>query len=959
MMLASVMAVLLQLGAFGQSLEQSFENPPDSARPWTFWHRTNGNVTREGITKDLEGMKAVGIGGVITFRLSGPKWAPPGPLKTGIEHQLPMIRWAAEEAQRLGIAFSLVIDYGYGSGGPHITPDYSMQQLYQSETDVQGGRTISMKLPRPNLEPTKALQLEKVWLRPGAELSPGVTEDFDRIDSYRDVAVFAFPSSFGPSISNIEDLNGLSWKTPVQPLKKGAAALPRSRIITLTEHMGADGTLTWDAPKGAWTVVRLGYASNFKLSRPCPAPEVGLECDRLHPRGIDKHFDHRLKPVLEAMKEKQLIDYIFIDSWEAHSQNWTEGFADEFRRRCGYDPLPWLPVLTGRVIESADKSERFLWDFRQAIGEVMLSNYIDRLEERLKPYGTKLFFEPYGSMCADTFTWAGRGAFPVGEFWSKDRRIPKITGQPAEIDRKWNLTMKGFASIANTYGKPCVGAEAFTGQRGWSDHPYLIKGMGDYAFSEGVSRYVYHLSVHQPYDNVRPGFTHRKWGQHFDRHQTWWSFSKPYLTYVARCQALLQKGHRVADVAILLNEGSPLYIRYLEHEFPADHDYDICSPEIIQRMRVDQGRIVLPTGVLYRYLEVVPTQLTLPTAMKIEELRKAGAKVYTRSPIKGSPSLSGYPEADNRVRDVAGAWPVLPAGGWSSVFAEDQCLPDFEGGAICWLHRRTTDADIYFVANTAYEATRQECVFRTDHRAAELWSPETGERFELPCERDADGRMRASIAFGPAQSWFVVFRKKSTASRKTPCPEFGPVQTIEGPWRLEFDPEWGTDRRLVLQSLTSWTDHKDPLVKYYSGTASYRTEFELSEAQMANHQSSMAIDLGRVEVMAQVILNGKNLGIVWKPPYRLEVADALRAGKNALEIRVVNTWANRLIGDEQLPLDSEWKDWETLLGYPDWFPHTDRRPSGRYTFTTARHYKKGSMLQTSGLLGPVQLLEQE
>lgn len=937
-------------GALEETLLESFRNPPDGKRPWVFWHWTNGNATRDGITKDLEAMKEVGIGGVITFQLSGPKWAPSGPLKFDQQSQVAMITWAAEEAKRLGIEFSLVVDYGYGSGGPHISPELSMQQLYRSEMRVAGGQAIHVKLPRPDLEAVKQKELKKAWFRPGDAFSPDVLKALEE-DSYRDIAIFAIPADNKANIDKLDNYNGIAYQGAPKALDRKLKALTADAIVDLTDRVNEHGELKWNAPKGEWTIVRLGYGSNFKFTRPCPAPEVGLECDRLHPRGIDQHFEHRLKPVLEAAKADHLIDYIFIDSWEAHSQNWTKGFEREFRERCGYDLQPWLPVLAGRVVGDADQSERFLWDFRQTIGESMFSNYLDHLADRLKPYGTKLFFEGYGSMCADSLVWSGRGAFPVGEFWSS-RKLPKVPGEPAQLDENvWHLTMKGFASVANTYGKPRVGAEAFTGARGWSDHPYLIKGMGDQAFSEGVSHIIFHLSAHQPYDNMKPGITHRKWGGHFNRHQTWWNFSKPYMTYLARCQTLLQAGRRVVDVAILYNEGAPLYLRNAKQPFPEAFDFDLCTPEIIQRMSVENGTILLPTGVRYRYLEVQPGKLTLATARKIEALRQAGATVYTRSKITGTPGLTGYPEANDEVQRLASRWPMLPEGGWNRILADDGVSPDFKGGTLRWLHRRTADADIYFVANTTYESVRQDCLFRVKDRVPELWNPETGERFKLPFERLADGRVQATLEFDPAQSWFVVFRDAAPVPATDPFPEYQTVQEIKGPWQLKFDPEWGTDKIIDLKQLQCWTESDDPLVRYYSGTAVYRASFSCDAASVGH----VSIDLGRVEVMARVLLNGKDLGIVWKAPYRLDVTDALKPGENQLEIHVVNTWVNRMIGDEQLPLDTDWKDWETLKEWPDWFLKGEERPSGRYTFTTARHYKKNSPLQPSGLFGPVTL----
>ena len=426
------------------------------------------------------------------------------------------------------------------------------------------------------------------------------------------------------------------------------------------------------------------------------------------------------------------------------------------------------------------------------------------------------------------------------------------------------------------------------------------------------------------------------------------------MTYLARCHTLLQQGRRVVDVACLLNEGAPFDLKRYKFpsKLPVGYDLDFCTPEIIQRMTVLDGQIVVPTGVRYRYLEVIPDRLTLPTARKIDELRKAGAKIYCRSAIKGTPGLAGFPASQIQVKKLTKDWPRLPADGWGSVLMKSGILPDFEGGALRWLHRRTADEDIYFVANTEYEPVQQVCIFRVKDREPELWDPETGRRFALPFERLDDGRAKAAIEFGPAQSWFVVFRARVTAPVESAFYIFEPITEIQGPWSVEFDPEWGSDKAHRFDQLNCWTKSDDPLVKYYSGTATYRKTFNVNELP----DEAAFLDLGRVEVMARVFLNGKDLGITWKPPYRVEVTGALKRGKNELEVQVVNTWNNRLIGDEQLPLDSEWKDWETLFGWPDWFPDTDKRPSGRYTFTTARHYKKDSKLQPAGLFGPVSIM---
>jgi hypothetical protein len=266
--------------------------------------------------------------------------------------------------------------------------------------------------------------------------------------------------------------------------------------------------------------------------------------------------------------------------------------------------------------------------------------------------------------------------------------------------------------------------------------------------------------------------------------------------------------------------------------------------------------------------------------------------------------------------------------------------------------------DLYFVANPKHEAVTRECVFRVDDREPELWNPETGEVFALKDARQGDGRTTVNIQFGPAQSWFVVFPQKPTQSMSAsnPFPSWKTLQDIDDQWTLDFDPKWGTNETLEVDNLGSWSEHTDPLVKYYSGTATYRKVFSVSEADLSNRNSWLCLDLGRVEVMARVTLNGKACGIAWKPPYRVDITEAIRPGANRLKIEVVNTWVNRMIGDEQLPLDAKWKNWETLLEWPAWFKQGRRSPTGRFTFTTARHYRKESPLMPAGLLGPVRII---
>jgi hypothetical protein len=353
----------------------------------------------------------------------------------------------------------------------------------------------------------------------------------------------------------------------------------------------------------------------------------------------------------------------------------------------------------------------------------------------------------------------------------------------------------------------------------------------------------------------------------------------------------------------------------------------------------------------YRYLLLPDTdRMTLPLARKIRELVDAGARVIGGKPLKGAPGLTGYPQCDAEVQKIN---PLISGKTPSEAFAEDGLKPDFEGEGLRYIHRRDGDADVYFVSHQKKEPTDVRCAFRVAGKRPELWDPETGAVRELPEFTVKEGRTTVSLHFDPMQSWFVVFRKRSQesiASGQKVVAEPKTMAEITGPWKVSFDPKWGGPANVTFDKLDDWSKRAEEGIKYYSGTATYR--------KVIRHQSSVVsdrvyLDLGKVEVMARVRVNGKDCGIAWKPPYRVDVTDALKSGENVLEIDVVNLWINRLIGDEQLPLDSTWKDFETLLEWPDWFKTGKPRPSGRFTFTSCRHYRKDTPLVASGLLGPV------
>lgn len=958
------LSALAPLGRSADDLAKAFASPPPSARPWVFWFWINGNISKEGITADLEAMQRVGIGGVLWMEVSGPWWAPEGKVVALSPQWHECMQWALRECDRLGLEFDLSVDFGYGSGGPHITPELSMQKLYWSETEVEGGRTVNTVLPKPAV----ARNLS-AWLRPGAEINPQVRAQIENTDSYRDVAVLAIPAPESASarayrIPEISLKDGTGWRLP-RPANAAAspppeAVTPPERVVDLTDRLGPEGQLTWDAPPGKWLILRGGHASNFKMTRPSPAAAVGLECDRLATAGIDTHYGAFLKKIFAdaGSAAGKAMTHVHIDSWEAGGQGWTATFPAEFRKRRGYDLRSWLPVLTGRVVGSAELSERFLWDVRMTVSEMTRDNYVGRLRELARSHGIKFSTEAYGHLCIDNLAYAGIADLPISEFWAMGNGLFPSPGN-------YETSTKVMASAAHTSGRSVVGAEAFTSDRGWRDHPFLLKAMGDRKFCEGLNRMIFHLSAHQPYDNMVPGLTHRKWGEHIQRHNTWFEYGRPWIDYLTRSQYLLQQGEFVADVCYWFGEGAPLNVNDMKLTMPTGHDLDFCSSDVVLQMRVQEGRLVLPSGANYGYLLLPDSdRMTLPLARKIRELVEGGARVVGGKRPKGAPGLTDFPRCDTEVEKIATAlWDanrVVSGKTLADVFAQDRLKPDFEGAGLHYIHRRVGEADVYFVSHQENRVLDTTCTFRVSGKRPELWDPETGAIRELPEFAEQDGRISVPLRFEPMQSWFVVFRNDSRSEpRATETKNFlsrSERTTLAGPWRVSFDPQWGGPKEEVtFEQLTDWSKHPDPRIHYYSGTATYRKSFTLTEAEVSGKLGRLCLDLGAVDVMARVRLNSRDCGVAWKPPYVVDISGAARAGENTLEIATVNLWINRMIGDEQLPLDGKWKDFETLLEWPEWFKNGTPRMSGRYTFTSCRHYQKDSPLVPSGLRGPVTL----
>jgi len=1118
---AALGVVFTAAGAPTDPLESGFLNPPDSAKPQTWWHWMNGNITKVGITADLEAMKRGGLGGATI--VNADCGIPRGPVDYMSSEWREDFKFAVSEANRLGLELCVENCAGWSSsGGPWNVASNAMQQITSSEIRVTGPKRISEAVPRP---PTKLdfyrdiallafptpegeavdmqaflskatmsvegqdchklyddsadtfvtlpvptagqpqfVQLEfaqsfvtrliTLTLGPGAQQwgageCGGVIQMSDDGVTFRDVRKFSFPDrAFNPvilSLGNspvsarfyralftsageqvkqipvaefhvsprlgIEDLgakagfNGNGVSSPATESVAPTLAVNRADMVDLTGRLKSDGHLDWDAPAGNWTILRLGYTPIGVQNHPAPVEGTGLECDKLSKEALDAHWAGMMKQVLAdvgPLAGKSLTGSL-IDSYEVGGQNWTPQFREEFQKRRGYDPLPLLPTLTGRVVDNPAISERFLWDVRRTIADLFAENYYAHFQTLCHQAGLAAYTEPYGGPFESL--QAGAAAdIPMGEFW---------IGQP------W-VNAKLPASIGHIYGRKVIGSESFTSMPGehgrWQEDPYSLKMLGDFVFCQGVNRYFFHRFAMQPWTNRWPGMTMGQWGSHFDRTSTWWEQGAAWRHYISRCEYLLQQGRFVADAAYFCGESAPVEFPVGNPALPAGYDYDGVNADVLNSATVQQGQLVLKSGMSYHLLILPPGERAMTPALlrRLHGLVADGMTLVGEPPA-ASPSLASYPECDAEVKSLAaelwgqadghkatqnnfGKGKVVRGQPLDRVLMGMSVRPDFKfaanaGTKLAYIHRRAGAADIYFVSNQRRQPDTVDCTFRVSNKTPELWHPDTGSLERAPVWHEQAGCTTVRLTLDPAGSIFVIFREAATGDQIVTAkmdPQWQAVSgangellvkatsdgtatfanaagktlqavaadvpaplALNGAWTLNFPPKWGAPPSVKLERLISWTDHPDNSVRYFSGTATYEKEIEIPADRLLPGRE-LWLDLGAVKNFAEVCLNGRNLGVLWKPPFRVDLTAAAKSGVNQLEVKVTNLWPNRLIGDEQLPADCEW-DGKRLKAWPQWFLDGKPSPTGRLTFATWHHWSKDSPLLESGLLGPVTL----
>lgn len=1049
-------------------LADGFANPPEQTKPWCYWYWISDNISKEGITQDLEAMARVGIGEALIGNIFLDN-QPVGKVKVLTPEWWDLVAHTMREAGRVGVKIGMFNCPGWSqSGGPWIKPDQAMRYLASSETRITGPLKFSGKLVAPKEEFQDVAVLafpapqndsdELTAHSPRVSCVPEAAGAEQLVDGKLDNAV-ALPIGKGPNpvTVNIElsspltarsleifpagepfgamcelqaaDANGkfvtvrqfkcdrsnmgtgvgfmprgpvtvsfppttsrqfrllfsgffgrgkkpelaeinlssaarlesfvekqlgkmhptplpmwdtYMWQTQAEP-DSAKLAIPLGEVRDLTKQLSADGTLNWDVPPGEWIVLRTGMTPTGMRNAPASPEGQGLEVDKMNRDLAKFHFDSFIGEALRRIPaaDRKAFKQVIADSYEMGSQNWTDGLDKDFRKRYGYDPKPWLAVLSGRIVGSADASDRFLWDLRRLVADRVATDYVGGLRAEANKHGLGLWLENYGH-------WG----FP-GEFLKYGSESDRIGGEFWVTGDLGSIECRAASSCANTYGKQFVSAESFTGGPAFQNAPDALKARGDWSFCEGINHAVLHVVIQQPTDEKIPGIN-APWGTEFNRHNTWYEQGKAWVDYERRSCWLLQQGWRVADVAYFIGEDAPKMTGTRDPELPPGRDFDYINAEVIEKkLAVKNGRLVLPHGVSYRVL-VLPKQKTMRPELlsKIRDLVKAGATVLGEPPTQ-SPSLENFPACDQEVQKLAaeiwgtnfakagersfGKGRVIWGKTLEAVFASAETPPDIEyrdaaqDAKLLFTHRSSADAEIYFVSNQKERAEQVNCAFRVTGRQPELWNAVTGERRLLPEWSEQSGQSVVPMLFAPKESWFVVFRQKAqpAANAAKNFPALKTVATVSGDWDVAFDPKWGGPAHADFSTLADWITRPEEGIKFYSGKATYRTTFQLSETAVNAPNAGMHLDLGDVRDVAVVRLNGKELGTLWTAPWAVDISSAAKAGANTLEVTVINPWNNRLVGDSKLPIAER----RTSLSLQTVHPKTP--------------------LQSAGLLGPV------
>jgi hypothetical protein len=942
-------------------VKANFQNPSQEYGVNCWWWWLNGHVTRAAITKDLEAMKSRNFQGAMIFDAGGHnqrgnKDIPKGPL-FGSDEWNKLFVFALDEAKRLGLVIGFNIQSGWNLGGPRVTPQYTAKQITFSETKISGNKSGAIKLALPSR----------------------------RNDFYKDIAVLAFPLKNENKTSEVithpdlklgyHELGGSAPDTRFLLTNKlqnsrslqetTSYIVKKDEILNLTSKMNADGDLNWEAPDGEWSVLRIGYTCTDSHVSTSSGDWQGSVLDYMSKDAFAFYWNDVVEPIFKAAGDHvgTTLKFMETDSWECGGMNWTDNFPVEFTKYRGYDLLCYLPVVAGYVIDDIPASNAFLSDFRKTLGDLVAYNHYAVFQEYAHKYNMGVQPESAGPHAGpmDGIKNYGFSDIVMSEFWSPSPHRPLPENR---------FFLKQASSAAHIYGKKIVGAESFTtiGPH-WNDELWHDqKSSFDHEICAGLNRMYFHTFTCSPPEMGLPGQEYFA-GTHVNPQVTWWKQSGAFIGYMQRTQSVVQNGQFVADVLYYYGDHVPNVFPF-KHSDPAGvmpgFDYDVTDETIFLQLKMKEEKIVVPGGVEYRVLALPDHKvLSLAVLEKVNELLKQGAQVIGWKP-ESSVSLVGGEKEQKKFQELATKiWGNEPGEkgekkygkGWitwgvtareyllSKDIREDfKVINDSSKTDFDYIHYTMGESDVYFVTNQTTERKEINCQFRVSGLQPELWDALTGEIREAQAFSQKDGLTTLPLTLEPYGAVIVAFNrqmnKNQQGTAKGNYPDFKMVKNIDGEWNVNFDIQWGGPASVTFPELMDWTKHPDAGIKYYSGTAIYNKTFTLDFEPEKDKKYFLQLEEVKDVGIAEVTINGKDKGVLWTKPFRTEISNELQKGENSLQIKVVNSWYNRVAGDQTFPGKKQYTTTNINLNH-------DFR--GRAITEIP--------LEPSGLLGPVTIQE--
>lgn len=1007
-----------------EELARDFATPPETVQTGIYWYWISGNISEEGVVRDLHAMKRAGINRAFIGNIGQDGLYTERNVLMMSDEWWKILHTALKTASELDIEIGIFNSPGWSqSGGPWVKPDEAMRYLASAQIEVEGPRHIETTIAAPaaDFEDVRTIAYpapEEYASRPDAAIKTDFGADnaaaiadgdpatgiilpagrvntitFDcekpytarsltlkllpspaaygarleaEIDgTYTTVATFTVDRSnpainvgFDPyapvtvsfaattarrfrlvtdaaaqsggvaeaELSAQPRIASYAEKTlakmcqtplpywnhymwPVQAeIDNKAYAIDPASVQDISASIDSEGNLKWDVPEGRWIIMRTGMAPTGVTNGPATPEATGLEIDKMSNRHVRTHFDAFIGEILRRIpaEDRKTFKVVVQDSYETGGQNFTDDFMQTFESVYGYSMLPYLPAYYGYVVGDQDRSDRFLWDLRRLIADQVAYQYVGGLRDVSHEHGLTTWLECYGhwGFPGEFLQYGGQSDEIAGEFWS--------AGSLGDIENR------AASSCGHIYGKTLIWAESNTsGGPAYSRAPVDMKQRTDRFFAEGINASLLHLYIEQADTSRYPGIN-APFGNEFDANNTWFSQMDLFTDYLKRCNYMLRQGLNVADVAYLIGEDAPKMTGEQSPALPAGYQFDYINAEVIMRdANVSHGRITLPHGTSYRVLVLPPVETMRPELLeKIGRMVSDGA-ILLGQPPRRSPSMQNYPAADAEVERMArsmwgGCFDTKGANDYGKgriyngctleeIFAEIDLEPDFRvesGAPLLYNHRSMMGAEIYFVSNQSGAAVDATPEFRVNPGLApERWNPVDGSITPLPqFEATATG-IRMPLHLEPLESCFIVFRGKGSPEAGDNNPTPATAVEISEPWHVAFNGKLSSPTPIEMASPADLAQNADPEIRYFSGTITYTTQFDLDDASAAR----VLLNLGRVESMAKVYVNDRYAGGAWCPPYKVDITQCVKKGRNTLRVEVVNKWVNRIVGDMQLP----------------------------------------------------------